>query len=141
MEKRITAGGVVVNDEGKVLLVQNDRLSWSLPKGGVDEGEQMMEAAMREIYEETGIPVEELHLESTEPLGYFERFQGGSNGGYDTNAFKRIYVFYFTTNFDRDLKPLDEENPQAQWVKKSLVAELLTYTEDKEFFSSIIDKI
>jgi len=36
---------------------------------------------------------------------------------------------------------IDSENPEARWVQKELVAELLTHPKDKEFFFSIINKI
>jgi 8-oxo-dGTP pyrophosphatase MutT (NUDIX family) len=113
MKKRITAGGVVVNQDGKILLVQNGRLAWSFPKGGVDEGESMQKAAFREIYEETGIPESELELVAEEILGSFARYKGGPNGTYNTNVFKTVYMFHFKTQFNDELRPLDGDNPQA----------------------------
>lgn len=38
-----------------VLLIQDRRGIWTLPKGHVDEGESDEEAAVREVAEETGI--------------------------------------------------------------------------------------
>ena len=50
------AGGTVVTDEERILLVrQRDR--WSLPKGGVEPGESFAETAVRETREETGLRV------------------------------------------------------------------------------------
>jgi 8-oxo-dGTP pyrophosphatase MutT (NUDIX family) len=36
--------------------------SWSIPKGLKDEGEESYPAAVRELYEETGIKIEKLHV-------------------------------------------------------------------------------
>jgi 8-oxo-dGTP pyrophosphatase MutT (NUDIX family) len=55
MRKTHSAGGVVTNDEGKVLVVNQRGTSWSLPKGHIDPGESALAAAEREIYEESGI--------------------------------------------------------------------------------------
>ncbi len=45
--------------EGKVLVVHRPRYDdWSLPKGHVKNGETWPQAALREVYEETGVITE-----------------------------------------------------------------------------------
>lgn len=64
----LSAGGVVVH-EGKVLVIVPTRLAadgsrvLGLPKGHLDKGETIVQAATREVREETGViaePVQEL---------------------------------------------------------------------------------
>ena len=57
-----SAGGVVLNGAGQVLVVNQKGTSWSLPKGHVEEGEDALSAARREIFEEAGIPAGVLNL-------------------------------------------------------------------------------
>ncbi|MEU4238357.1 NUDIX domain-containing protein [Actinoplanes sp. NPDC026619] len=53
------ATAVVFDDGGRVLLIRRgDNGQWSLPSGMVDPGEQPSDAALRELFEETGIVAE-----------------------------------------------------------------------------------
>jgi len=48
------AGGIVNNSEGRLLFIYR-RGSWDLPKGKIDPGETVEQAALREVREETGL--------------------------------------------------------------------------------------
>ena len=50
----VSAGGVVVNQRGNVLWILRNG-HWDIPKGKVEMGEKLEEAALREVTEETGI--------------------------------------------------------------------------------------
>ena len=128
-----SAGGVVVNAEGRVLLVSQFGTSWSLPKGHMEEGESPLEAARREIHEETGVS----RLELVRPLGTYTRHRLGRDGGEDASELKTIHLFLFRTS-ETVLKPVDPENPEAVWVEKGRVASLLTHPKDREFFESLL---
>ncbi|WP_157154944.1 MULTISPECIES: NUDIX hydrolase [unclassified Diaminobutyricimonas] len=56
MDIRVAAYAVIIEDD-QVLLShwnENGRSGWSMPGGGIDPGEDPAEAAVREIFEETG---------------------------------------------------------------------------------------
>ena len=60
--RRVGAYGVCRDDSGPVLLARNSDLSafpglWTLPGGGVDQGEHPDDAVVREFTEETGLQV------------------------------------------------------------------------------------
>lgn len=66
------AVNVAVIHEGKVLLTRREDFEvWCLPSGGVEEGESLAEAALRETKEETGVDVELTRL-----VGVYSRLGG-----------------------------------------------------------------
>jgi len=136
MKKTQTAGGVVTNARGEVVVVSQKGTSWSLPKGHIDPGEDALAAAKREIYEETGI----INLTLVRELGSYQRYKNALGGGDDTSELKTIHMFLFTTDQEK-LSPIDPTNPEARWVKKSEVVDLLTHKKDKEFFQGVMDTL
>ena len=134
IRKTKSAGGVVQNPQGEVLVVNQNNDSWSLPKGHIDEGETALEAAKREIFEESG--VSELVL--VKPLLSYERYRIGRGvEGEDRSQLKEIEMFLFRTT-QIVLMPQDKANPEARWVAKGDVSALLTHPKDREFFEKII---
>lgn len=65
-------GSIIINNEGEVLLVHG-RLShkWSFPKGHCKKGETDLECATRELYEETGLSLNEKYTS-------YHKLKGGS---------------------------------------------------------------
>ena len=53
----VSAAGLVYKD-GKVLLIRSERRGWEFPGGVVEQGEEILDALKREIYEESGIMAE-----------------------------------------------------------------------------------
>lgn len=124
------SGGVVINEKSQVVVVSQKGTSWSLPKGHIEKNETPLEAAKREIYEESGIK----QLELIKELGEYER------AGLYNNEIKRRKMFLFKTGEEK-LCPVDPDNPEARWVEKEKVTELLTHPKDREFFLKIINQI
>jgi putative (di)nucleoside polyphosphate hydrolase len=56
---RPCAGIMLANRDGKVFVGQRidsiSNIAWQMPQGGIDDGEEPEEAALRELEEETGI--------------------------------------------------------------------------------------
>jgi len=54
----VTVSGLIVNDEGKILMIKSPDRGWEIPGGQVEAGENLTEALKREVKEETGIDIE-----------------------------------------------------------------------------------
>jgi len=55
---RVSVKALIKNEKGEMLLVKEGTSFWNLPGGGIDHGETMHEALVRELYEEAKITVD-----------------------------------------------------------------------------------
>ena len=70
---RSGVGIVVLNKENKVFVakrIDNPKNFWQMPQGGIDEGEDFLKAAYRELEEETSIKSVELIKELDGTITY-----------------------------------------------------------------------
>jgi len=70
---RTGVGIILLNHENKVFVgkrIDNPKNFWQMPQGGVNQNENFLQAAKRELEEETGIKSVELVKELNEWLGY-----------------------------------------------------------------------
>ncbi len=136
MKKTQSAGGIILNDEGKVLLVEQRRNVWSLPKGHLEGKETPLEAALREIYEEAGITKLELKKE----LGSYKRYKIGKDGKDDLAELKTMHIFLFFTS-EKKTKPKDRSIAGLKWFEPEDVAKHLTHPKDREFVKTALPVI
>ena len=69
-------GIILLNDENKVFVakrIDNPKNIWQMPQGGIDEGENHYEAALRELKEETSIVSVKFIHEINKKLTYILR--------------------------------------------------------------------
>ena len=70
---RTGVGIILLNHQNKIFVgkrIDNPRNSWQMPQGGVEENEDFLEAAKRELKEETGIKSVKLIKELEEWMEY-----------------------------------------------------------------------
>ena len=133
---RKSAGGVIINNQGQVCVINTLGKFWTLPKGGVETGETDLEAARREIAEESGIT----QLNFICDLGTYQRMKYPSENSSDAPMLKEIHMFLFTTKQTK-INPTDSRHPCGIWLAPQDVSKYLTHEKDKEFFECILPHV
>jgi len=101
------AGGLVINSKSEYLFIFRNN-KWDLPKGGIEKKENIKDAALREVNEETG--VEDIEIIKPLPMTYhfFKR-----NGVF---KLKKTFWYLMKTEFDGKFKPqLTEGITRVEW--------------------------
>jgi 8-oxo-dGTP pyrophosphatase MutT (NUDIX family)/uncharacterized cupin superfamily protein len=130
------AGGVVVSPLGEIAVVNQCGTSWSLPKGHLEQGESHLDAARREVYEETGLTSLSLH----EELGTYERGSLDSSGGIDETRRKAITLYLFTAPA-APLASRDPDNPEAAWEVPAKAVALLSHPADRAALTRALPQV
>ena len=122
----VSAGGVVYrfNSENlQVLICGRDSSNlWALPKGTPEIGENIIDTALREVNEETGIKT------------VFENLIGSI--GYNFSDFKfnvinqKIVFYYLMIAVGGDVSNHDDEFDRVIWVNYEEAKKILTYKDE-----------
>ncbi len=111
------AGGVVYNENGDVLFIRRNK-KWDLPKGKIEKGESVEEAAVREVIEETGIQDVELRKFLLTTYHIFTR----------NNKFRLKITHWYEmySNYKGEFKPQSEEGiKKVRWKNDKKTKEAL----------------
>ncbi len=126
---RIIVVGIIKNAKEEYLICRKPTSrgvfpgQWALPGGGIEQGEHMEEALKREIHEEVGIEVSDIHPLSFKDGQYPKLFPDGNS--------KDIYMIFllFTCRAYSEEVTLGDEFEAYAWVKKE---NLVNYDLNKE---------
>ena len=108
---------MAMDDKKRILLVRQYRLPadeymWELPAGKVDDGEKPLQAAKRELAEETGYKARKW----TKLVSFF------ASPGY---VQERMTIFLATDLTAGEATPMDDEQIETRWFKRKEVAEMI----------------
>jgi 8-oxo-dGTP pyrophosphatase MutT (NUDIX family) len=114
------AGGLVHTDNNTFLLIFR-RGKWDLPKGKLDEGENLEQCAIREVEEETGL--HGVQLERPLTITYHTYYQ-------DNQLILKESHWYLMKSLEQQvLTPqLDEDIEECKWVHKDVLTPYMENT-------------
>ena len=146
---RPCVGLMLVNDAGKVWTGRRrDRpkgqpAAWQMPQGGVDPGEDVREAGLRELWEETGLGPDkvELRAQTEEPITYDlpPELQGNIWGGRYRGQSMHWLLLHFTgADGDIDIETRHPEFDDWKWQDPNrLVSEIVPFK--REVYARVVD--
>lgn len=107
----IAGGGVVMNTNKDILMIFR-RGKWDLPKGKLDEGETLEQCVVREVGEETGLTNIELKEKITTTYHTYTEF--------GKHILKESHWYKMQCNADQKLVPQTEEDiTEIKWINES----------------------
>ena len=119
----ISAGAILytkINDEILYLLIQDNHGNWGFPKGHLEEGEDLFQAARREIEEETGIKAT-IDTDFREDLNYIM-----------PNGIAKCSVYFIAEYSDQKPIPQEGEVEEILLLAYEEALSLLTFENMKE---------
>jgi 8-oxo-dGTP pyrophosphatase MutT (NUDIX family) len=108
--------------EPNILLLHYGGRHWGFPKGNIENGETEKEAAIREVFEETGINHITFLPDFKELIRYVYRRAG-------TVIIKEV-VYFLAETRDREVV-LSYEHQGYQWLRFNQALKRLTFKNDK----------
>ena len=129
----VAAGGFVENREGSILLVKTRDGGWVYPGGQVEVGENLMDALVREIKEESGIDTTVGHL-----IGIYSNT--GMFKWYDdiTDVPTQVMFDFVCKPVGGDLA-VSEETTDSRWVAKDRVLEYIEHPAIRARFRAYLE--
>ena len=131
---RSGVGIVLLNRENKVFVakrIDNPKNFWQMPQGGVDEGEDFLRAAFRELEEETSIKSVELikELEGTTTYDLPDRLLGIIwKGKYKGQKQKWFLMRFIGDDSEININTSNPEFLDWQWIELDLITDAVSYT-------------
>jgi 8-oxo-dGTP pyrophosphatase MutT (NUDIX family) len=126
------AGAIVLSHENPslvALLYRAKQKDWSFPKGHIEEGESEIEAAKREIAEETGLSVS-LVDGDLPPIDYVNL------GG------KHIIIrMFIAQSMDDATLKTEFDGDKITWIHYEEIADKLTYDNAKQYYYGVLKQI
>lgn len=135
MTKEYSAGGVLLNSKNQVYFINDKRGEWSLPKGKIEANETALDAAVREIKEETGYSDFELFYKYPFYMSHYQ--YKNSENQTDIDKYVTFYIFKTKTETNAPTNQMSEEGLKGNWLSLEEAIEKASYQNTKTVLQNL----
>jgi bis(5'-nucleosidyl)-tetraphosphatase len=141
-ERHASAGIIVFyrSADGLQFLLLLSRLTkrplWEFPKGGVDAGESPLDAALRELREETGLTAGDVTLVPSFERTEDYRFTTGK--GSDRTIIRKQVTYFLAEARHQEVSISTDEVSEFEWVDQAIAEKRIRYPERRRMLKEAI---
>lgn len=129
LRKEKSCGCIIIKNKKVLLVYEKNRNFWGFPKGHMEEGENEVETALREVKEEVGLDVE-IDVTKRYSLNYIIR-----------DEIDKTTILYIAIPKNENLKKQESEIEDIKWCDFNEALNTLTFKNLKELFKKVIKDI
>lgn len=136
--REVSAGGVVYRRKrGRIQVALAARrtrrgdLVWGLPKGGIEPGEDLEAAALREVREETGLQA--VIEDGLGDIRYFYVWEGV--------RIRKLVHFFLMRTTGGDVADHDEEMEDVRWFALDRGVEAAAYRGERQVLERAVERL
>ena len=126
LKKEKSCGCIIIKNNQVLLVYEKNRNFWGFPKGHMEEGENEIETALREVKEEVGLDVE-INSNKKYTLNYIIN-----------NEIDKTTVLYIAKPINENIVMQESEIENIKWCDFNEALNTLTFENWKEMFSKVI---
>ena len=129
LKKEKSCGCIIIKDNKVLLVYEKDRNFWGFPKGHMENDENEIETAIREVKEEVGLDVE-IDKEKRYTLNYIIR-----------DEIDKTTVLYVAIPKSNEVVMQESEIENIKWCNFEEALNTLTFDNSREMFKKVISDL
>ena len=129
LRKEKSCGCIIIKNKKVLLVYEKNRNFWGFPKGHMEEGENEIQTALREVKEEVGLEVE-IDEQKRYTLNYIIK-----------DEIDKTTVLYIATPKSEEIIIQESEIQNIKWCDFDEALNTLTFENWKEMFKKVIKDI
>ena len=129
LKKEKSCGCIIIKNKKVLLVYEKNRNFWGFPKGHMEDGENEIETALREVKEEVGLDVE-IDKDRRYTLNYVIR-----------DEIDKTTVLYIAKAKNDEIIMQENEIENIRWCSFEEALNILTFDNWKEMFKKVIEDL
>ena len=128
LKKEKSCGCIIIKENKVLLILEKNGNFWGFPKGHMEEGENEIQTALREVKEEVGLDVE-IDQNQRYTLNYVVK-----------DEIDKTTVLYIATPKNGKIEMQESEIADVKWCSFDEALNLISFNNAKELLNKVIEE-